>query len=173
MAALVPPAPVQVAPIETGDDAASLHSDEEAPSTTGDAEELVCKHCGAILAVNGDVPIDHCESDSSSDESEGTEPAPKPQPKKATKKKKRVPPKPRTSPKALKQPAVRVAARVQMLAAVPGITPTVARRVIRRWPTFSAVVAAGLDKIAHLRVGYTAYVNMDRAQAILWAIGEE
>jgi hypothetical protein len=145
--------------VQSNDVGAMSHGTEaEAAYTENHAmRDMICRHCGSVLCVDGD------------DESVRTESSPEraSQASTATTTKQ---PKLKIGPKMLRLHVIRRATRVAMLAAIPGVDKRTAACIVAAYPTFADIAGAGAVRLARLRVTKHTEVNADRAQAVLRAV---
>jgi hypothetical protein len=144
---------------ESNDAGAMSHGVEaEAAYTESHAmRDVICRHCGSVLCVDGD---DESVRTGSSLERASHASA-------ATTTKQ---PKLKIGPKMLRLHVIRRATRVAMLAAIPGVDKRTAACIVATYPTFADIAGAGAVRLARLRVTKHTEVNADRAQAVLRAV---
>jgi hypothetical protein len=126
----------------------------------GDDSQLICYACGSILVSSGQG-----EDTDQGDPENPEESAPSPQhgttPAKAERKDQKRQrasgAHPRSilrhvSPEMLKHKTARIAARIALLATIPGLGLVRARALALAYPTFSKIMAAPVDELARVKV---------------------
>ena len=131
----------------------SFHSDPDSAS----AWALRCKACGTLL-VDGKDENHAPDSDAISQ----TPPEPKPKVER--------PPKRRVEPHMMRNKEPRLACRVGMLSAIPGVGAVRAAAIVRRYPTFSQLRKADEADLANLIVKNECPLGPALAEAVLLVV---
>ena len=153
---VVPGAEPYAAEANDGVAAVEAPSDDGNPNGAGtDMDALVCRLCGSVLCVSG--------ADKEDDKLCPTLP-PKP-PSTTTKK-----PKVKMTPMMLSQPTVRVATRLAMLTAVPGLKKRHAAAILAAYATFGQLRDVTPEALEGIPVGKKATLGRVLAEAVHWAM---